>query len=367
MRRRDVLRTGAVFGGVAAAGCLNVFETESVWRNAPLVEDRPDAVYLPAGREEMATYGTVRAGRYAVALQYTFPHRFWTVSGTSTERVAVGESDAVHLMISVWDAETGVVLPVEPGLELRRGGSIAASLTPWSMLSQRMGFHYGDNLELDEEGQYVAEIRLPPLDDAAVGDLSGQFRSARTVEIEFEYDTDDVYDLEYTQIDEGRRGVRDAVPLMRHGGGDGDAESDGGVAGRIPTVPAPEELPGESLGTATSGDAAFAASLVPAGSRFADEQYLLVSPRTPYNRIPLPLMGLSATVTRSGGDEAAFDGPLSSAVDGGVGIHYGAAVGELRQGDAVTISIDTPPQASRHDGYEKAFFEMPPIEFTVGE
>jgi len=366
MRRRDALKAGAAIGGLATAGCLGVFETESVWRNAPLVEDRPDAVYVPAGREEMGTYGSARAGRYAVALQYTFPHRFWTVSTRSTNKVEVGEEDSLHLMATVWDAETGVVLPVEPRLELRHDESIAASRTLWTMLSQRMGFHYGDNLQLGDEGTYVAEIRLPPMDADAIGELAGQFQSAETVEIEFEYDTDDVYDLEYDQIDESRRGDRGAVPLMQHGGSTGDG-SDDAVAEPIPTVPMPEDLPGELLGTATSGDAAFAAALVPAGSRFGDEQYLLVSPRTPYNRIPLPLMGLSATVTRNGGDAPVFEGSLSSAVDGRVGIHYGAAVPVLRGGDAVTISIDTPPQASRHDGYETAFFDMPPIEFTVGE
>jgi len=366
MRRRDALKAGAAIGGLAIAGCIDAFETESVWRNAPLVENRPDAVYLPAGREEMGTYGTARAGRYAVALQYTFPHRFWTVSGSSTNRVEVGEDDSLHLMVTVWDAETGVVLPVEPKLALRHDGSIAASRTLWTMLSQRMGFHYGDNLQLGTEGTYVAEIRLPPVGADPVGNLTGQFQSAETVEIEFEYDTDDVYDLEYDQIDESRRGARDAVPLMQHGGGTADGAADA-VAEPMPTVPASENLPGEVLGTATSGDAAFAAALVPAGSRLAGEPYLLVSPRTPYNRIPLPLMGLSATVTRSGGDEPVFDGTLSSSVDGRVGIHYGATVGDLRQGDSVTISVDTPPQASRHDGYEKAFFEMPPVEFTVGE
>lgn len=365
MHRRDALKVGAALGGVAVAGCLDVFETESVWRNAPLVEDRPDAVYVPAGREQMGTYGTARAGRYAVALQYTFPHRFWTVSGTSTNRVEVGEEDSLHLMVTVWDAETGVVLPAEPRLELHHDGSIAASRTLWTMLSQRMGFHYGDNLELDEEGQYVATIRLPPVDADAAGDLTGQFQSAETAEIEFEYDTGDVYDLEYDQIGETRRGARDAVPLMRHGSNGSDG-SDGGVADPIPTVPAPEELPGQSLGTATSGDAVFAAALV-SGSRVSeDRQYLLVSPRTPYNSIPIPQIGVTATVSRGRNGEAVYDGQLHAAVDGRVGIHYGAAVEGIQRGDAVTVTIDTSPQVARHDGYETAFFEMSPVEFTVG-
>ncbi|SNZ02398.1 hypothetical protein SAMN06269185_0012 [Natronoarchaeum philippinense] len=362
MHRRDALKAGAAIGGLGITGCLDQVETESVWRNTPLVENRPKAVYLPASREQMATYGRARTGRYAVALRYSFPHRFWTVSGTSTSKVEVGQSDSLHLMATVWDAETGVVLPVTPRLELRHDGSVITSRTLWTMLSQRMGFHYGDNVELDGEGSYVADIRLSPIDATPVGELAGSFEEAASVSIEFEYSPDDIYDLEYTQIDEERRGTRGALPLMTHGG----HESSGDAASPVQTVPAAEDLPGELIGVGTSGDAAFAAALVPSGSRFAEqEEFLLVSPRTPYNSIPVPQMGLSATVTRNG--ETVFDGPLSAAVDGTVGLHYGAAVDELQRGDRVTVSVDTPPQASRHDGYETAFFGMSSMEFTVGE
>jgi hypothetical protein len=357
MNRREALRAGAAFSGLSVAGCLGLFETESVWRDAPLVEDRPDAVYLPAGIEEMATYGTAQAGQVSVALQYTFPHRFWTVTGTSTSRVEVQETDALHLMLTVWDEDSGVVLPTESRLELRHEGSVVDSRALWSMLSQRMGFHYGDNVALDEGGSYVASVTLSPVDARLVGDLSGSFQETRRVDIEFEYDTDDVYDLEYSEIAEERRGSRSAVPLMR-----GDEGS-----GPVSTVPAPDALPGEVLGTATSGDAVFAASVIESGSRFAaDSQYLLVSPRTPYNAIPFAQMELSATVTRENGDTS-YEGRVPAAVDHEVGIHYGVDVEGLSSGDRIELSIDAPPQVSRHDGYETAFFEMPPVEFVVGE
>ena len=38
---------------------------------------------------------------------------------------------------------------------------------------------------------------------------------------------------------------------------------------------------------------------------------------------------------------------------------------DIEFGDAVSIAVDTPSHASRHEGYETAFIEMPLVEFTV--
>src|SRR6056297_1565531 len=109
MNRRSLLSGTAVGLSAAVAGCFGLFETESVWSGAPLVEDRPDAVYLPASVESMGTYGTRELTDGArCSLHFTFPHRFWTVTGSTTTRVEVAESDSMHLMVSVWDPETGV-------------------------------------------------------------------------------------------------------------------------------------------------------------------------------------------------------------------------------------------------------------------
>ncbi|MFC4406437.1 DUF7350 domain-containing protein [Haloarchaeobius iranensis] len=47
---------------------------------------------------------------------------------------------------------------------------------------------------------------------------------------------------------------------------------------------------------------------------------------------------------------------LSRTVDPLLGAHYGAPAPELASGDRVTLTVLTPPQASRHEGYETAFF-----------
>ena len=64
MNRRTFLRQGAALsGGLLLSGCLGQlgFETQSAWRDPPLVEDRPDAVYYPAIIEGMGMYGTTVA------------------------------------------------------------------------------------------------------------------------------------------------------------------------------------------------------------------------------------------------------------------------------------------------------------------
>jgi hypothetical protein len=38
---------------------------------------------------------------------------------------------------------------------------------------------------------------------------------------------------------------------------------------------------------------------------------------------------------------------------------------ELETGDTVRLTVETPPQLARHDGYETAFLDMDPVEFTV--
>jgi hypothetical protein len=132
-----------------------------------------------------------------------------------------------------------------------------------------------------------------------------------------------------------------------------------------PRLPEPADLPGEPLGAPTSGDAVLATRLLdpPAGVEGAGERYLAVSMRTPYNRIPLPMAALEATVSR--GSETVFEGPLRPTLDPELQYHYGAAVPALSSGDEIELRVRTPPQVARHEGYETAFLEMPDATVTV--
>lgn len=372
MDRRTFLRAGAAAGVGGLAGCLGLLETESIWTGGPIVEDRPDAVYLPAASEEMGTYATrTLADGSRLSLHYTYPHRFWTVTGETPNLVEVEEGQVVHLMTSVWDPDAGHVLPRRPRATIESGDGPAEQYQLWPMLAQRMGYHFGNNVALSEDGSYDVRIDLDPLGVRGLGAYANEFDSSLAIDVEVAFSTDDVLSLSVDEVPTDRRGDRDAFEPMA---------GMGPPPGRVPTA---EQLPGRSLGTARSGDAVVAGSLLdeaPAGVD-GDGPYLVASPRTPYNRIALPGCSLSAAVGESGtADGETDDGATDDATGDGttgdgtvdlveslgpeLGHHYGAVLDRV-PGRGPTIHFDSPSQASRHDGYETAFFGMEPATLSA--
>jgi hypothetical protein len=322
----------------------------------PQVENPPDAVYIPTHRAGMAHLSMVEAGDYTISPMISYAHRFWLVTGTETEAV-VPSDPGVHLMFTVWDAETQRVLPVDAGAQIRvsKDGELVDQRAPWPMISQTMGFHFGDNVPLTENGTYTVDVDLNPINVERTGAFEGRFEDAATATFEFEYNDDVrrqlVDGIEY--LDEERWGQQGALePMMQDhsGGSDGD---DGGMSSMpVSALPRADTYPGQDLGTAESGGAAFVLRYIEE-SRFVEEGgYLIVSPRTPHNRIPLPDMALSI----SGASEA----ELTQTLDDEIGLHYGAAV-DLTADDELQLAVETPPQLARHAGYETAFIEMEPI------
>ena len=353
MRRRTFLATVGAAGVAGTAGCSGMLESRST-REPPLVEDRPDAVYRPTHVEGMQMGGMASAGPYGVALFYSFPHRFWLVTGENTERVDVGDDDAVHLMATVWDRETGVVLPTNSvSIEVTREGETAYDRPPWAMLSQRMGVHLGDNTPLLGDGAYTAAIDVAPIGGTrAVGAFAGRFADAASASIDFEFSQSALEEVTFQTFDE-RAGERAAVDPMR--------------MDMVPSsqLPPPAELPGRVLGEATSGDGRFVATALEEPPEGVDGSgtYLAVSARTPYNRFPLPFTSVSARVDRGG--ETTFDDTLVATIDPELQYHYGAVVDAIESGDELALSFGAPPQVSRHEGYETAFLDMSPASITV--
>ncbi|MFB6170390.1 MAG: hypothetical protein ABEJ06_04500 [Haloarculaceae archaeon] len=346
MRRREAL---AALGGTVAgalAGCMG-FALEESSRAPPLPEDRPDAVYLPTHYEgmEMADMGS--DGAYRCALTYTYPHRFWLVTGDRREKVDIANDDTMHLMPIVWHAETGIVPPdVNPKLRIQRDGESVASLSPWPMLSQPMGFHFGDNVALPAEDTYQVAVSVGEGSSRRTGSLADA--GSADFELSLEYDRSTLEEIMYRDIPADREGTKGAVEPM---------EMDALPSSQ---VPAPADLPGSVRGTATSGDARFAVTTLDDATPFGgseEETYLAVSPRTPYNRYPVPLLSLSGTLAR--GDETVFDGFLRPTIDPDLRSHYGAVVPGVESGDELTITVDAPSQTARHEGYETAFLDMP--------
>ncbi len=383
--RRTLLRAAAVAGTIGVAGCLERlgFEEQSAWDTPNMVEDRPDAVYMPPASEEMGVYGQARGDGYVVELSYTFPHRFWLVAG-DRERVDVQPDDTLHLMMTVWDEETQTVLPVDMGLEVYdTDESLIHGDDPWSMLSQRMGFHYGDNVQLPGEGEYIARMLVGPVSTNRTGDLEGRLEESTMLEVPFTYEHADLNDLELNLIDDDEQGTRDALPLMdhtEHGGDDhGDHEGhdthgdghhddhthDHGDHSHPPTSAGPtvEDLSGTFLGAETTADARIYALLTDLERLAQDDPYLAVFPRTPYNDVILPFMQLSVTLEADG--DTLLESALTETLDHEYGHHYRLVDPSLHDADTLTVHIDTPPQVSRHDGYETAFFEFEDVHFDL--
>jgi len=381
LSRRLFLASGAATAG-ALAGCLggddggddesgdgDPSSPETVeGSNAPTlpaVENPPDAVYLPTHRESMEHLEPVEAGEYAVTPMLTYPHTFWLVTGAEREEVTP-QSTGVHLMATVWDADTGSVIPVDTGAGMRvlRDGDLVDQRAPWPMISQTMGFHFGDNVPLPGHGTYTVEFDLNPIEVRTTGAFADRFSESRTATFEFAFDPEFQQSVnegvEYLPEDQwGDPGALDPMG----GGSDGSMDdTGGGEEGEMSTMPfsaldPADAYPGQDLGTPQSGDAAFVVRYLPE-SRLSDGSsgYLLVSPRTPYNRVPLADMALSVT--------GALDGELVQTLDSDLGHHYGIA-GDLAAGDQLELVVESPPQVARHRGYETAFFEMSPIGVAV--
>ncbi|PSP85063.1 hypothetical protein BRC83_03910 [Halobacteriales archaeon QS_1_68_17] len=349
MNRRSFLAAGATAAGGVTAGCGGLLQTRSV-RTPPLVEDRPDAVYVPTHVEGMKMVDGSTAGRYRFGLSYSYPHRFWVVTGTNRKRIRIGENDSVHLMVTVRDTETGVALPTSnAGIEVRKGGETVVSKSMWPMLSQNMGMHFGDNVALDGDGTYEVGVTFGPVGARKTGDFQGAFAESRSITVPLEYSSDAVENIDFRTLDD-RKGQRGAVEPM------------GEMATQLPPA---DQLPGRVIGETKSGDAAFVATVLdstPAGVD-GSGSYLAVSARTPYNRYPIPMMSLSGTIEREG--ETVFEGPLDATLDPDLRYHYGAVVDGIESGDALELSVGAPPQVARHEGYETAFFEFSPATLTV--
>ncbi|MEF8757161.1 MAG: hypothetical protein V5A33_02880, partial [Halobacteriales archaeon] len=131
-------------------------------------------------------------------------------------------------------------------------------------------------------------------------------------------------------------------------------------------APPREGLPGRALGAKRADDAVLATTVLDDAGRFgagADESYLAVSARTPYNRLTIPAMGLAATVLRDGAEIAS--GSLDRTIDPTLGYHYGTVVPSTESGDRVVIRGDVPAQVARHEGYETAFLQLGSVEYVV--
>jgi len=303
MKRRGFLRGTAGIGAVGTAGiaglagCLERlgFEEESAWANPPLVENRPNAVYLPASRARWGPTGRRPTATTRPRCRTPFPIGSGPSKPPARGRRSsrVDADDSLHLMVSVWDRETHTALPATLRLEVSQDGEPVDTGTssPWPMISQRMGFHYGDNVQLPG-GAYTVRVTANPVTGInRTGSFEGRLESPGSLEIDFEYARSDIHDLSFKTIPRTGGGRREALSLMSHGGDGGETamvDSDGAGQPPMGRECRSRTFPGQVFEPQRSGDATFAA-LVSDADRFTDgSSYLAISPRTPYNDIFLP-------------------------------------------------------------------------------
>jgi len=353
MHRREFLAAGAAATAAGLAGCRSMFQTRSA-RSPPLVEDRPSAVYVPTHVEEMEMVGTSAAGDYQVALTYSFPHRFWTIDVDRRNKIEIQGSDTMHLMTTIWDAETGTVVPNNSvSTTVERDGETVVDRPLWPMLSQNMGVHAGDNVALDGDGTYEVTVEIGPVSARTTGAFQGRFTEVGSATFTMEFQRSTMEDIPFERLRDrqGELGAADPMGMEMMP-----------VAG----LPEPADMPGTHLGTAESGDARFVVlrTEVPDGVETDGEsdRYFAISPRTPYNRYPLPLMALSARLTR--GPDELFATSLQPTFDPELGYHYGI-VDDPQDGDDLRITVDGVPQLARHEGYETAFLEFEDMDLTL--
>jgi hypothetical protein len=381
MRRRsllDALGSGlgvaagiAAAGSVGTAGCLEGLGSAGASPPATRVSDPPAGVYRPAAAPEQALVGTAHVGDLQVAVMYGPPVRFWEVVGEQTYRRGVEPEDAVHLSALAWHPESGVVLP-EIGLtvEVARDGEVLAHEAVYAMVSQRMGFHYGDNFALDGDGAYDVTVSLGGLQLRRTGAFAGRFDDPASHTFTFEYAASERDALDVTHPDSaGDSGaispaLPDGVPV---------ATAPVARASAVDASPDRDEggVPGEVIGRPTAADVVFDVRALTgddATDRLSsdtaaggDHAYLAVTPHTPHNGLVLPNMGLRLVV--DGSTQTGFDGILDRTVDPELGYHHGLAIPRARLDDASTLALETltPPQVARHAGYETAFLDVPRV------
>ncbi|WP_336036741.1 DUF7350 domain-containing protein [Halobacterium yunchengense] len=353
MRRRRVLALASGTASALLAGCTTDTgdsTDEPTTGDAPettapaTTSAEPDGVYVQPFEERMSMQGSTTAGDYSVALMFTVPHTFWTVTGWDRSKTAKTDDDSVHLMAVVWDDDSGTTLPdAGVSVEVQRDGELVSQEVIYPMLSQPMGFHYGGNFTLPSDGAYAVRVSVGGIAARTTGDFEGRFEDAETAEL----------DLEFT--DESRARVGSTAV---------DAAGTEGALAPMETsypksvAPGPDGLPGTVRGTAAVDDAYFDVTTLESASRVGepDSAYLAVSARTPYNDYELSGMALDATLARDG--ESVFEGALERTLSPDVGYHYGATVPSVASGDELTLSVTTPPQVGRHEGYETAFLDM---------
>ena len=60
-----------------------------------------------------------------------------------------------------WDAQIGLIPPeVNPQFTITQDGESVDQFSPWPVLSQLMGFHFGDNAQIQSDGICTVKVSI---------------------------------------------------------------------------------------------------------------------------------------------------------------------------------------------------------------
>jgi hypothetical protein len=366
MRRRDYLTALGVVASTAVAGCTSSSSTDSSSTTSTAsnngekhernsLADAPEGVYVPDHATAMTMEGMGRDGDFQFSAMLSSPEVFYFVEGMEVTPSELLDEHNLHMMASVWDPETETALP-ETGLSVEVLDATGQAVTQeviYPMLSQRMGFHYGTNLALPGEGEYTVNVSVGGMEIGRTRGFEGRFSEPASVDIPLSFGQSKR--SQFTESNPADAGDAGALSPME--------------MGMRPTgsLPAAREMPGTVLGSASTDDAQIVAGVVTETALGGSQPYLYVSPRTPYNRFPLPSMGIETTAQNVEDGETKR---LSRQLDPKVGYHYGIGVSEataqaLMAGEAtLSVTPSLPPQVTRHAGYQTAFIDMQTVDIS---
>jgi uncharacterized protein involved in high-affinity Fe2+ transport len=109
------------------------------------------------------TLGTaVWQGMKITAMAMT-PVPFLTYNGTSMQEVKPASGTSFHLMVTLNDAQTGVVIPyASVWATITEGAKMPFDESLWPMISRYTGPHYGNDVSLPGAGTYRLALLISP-------------------------------------------------------------------------------------------------------------------------------------------------------------------------------------------------------------
>jgi uncharacterized protein involved in high-affinity Fe2+ transport len=111
----------------------------------------------------MQVLGTATWQGMKITADAMTPVPFLVYNGTSMQEVKPAKNVSFHLMVTLNDAQTGVVIPyASVWATIKQGAKAPFDGTLWPMISRYMGPHYGDDVSLPGAGTYQLSLLVSP-------------------------------------------------------------------------------------------------------------------------------------------------------------------------------------------------------------